>query len=221
MLADSELAILAGRSYSGPQSGTVALDVQYDLVPRDREIVVVMPGTNPRDPLDWIRDLRVLPTWIPGIGLVHSGFGRGALAIWPTLLRYHRGLPRTVLVSYVGHSLGGALAQVLAALHARDLPQSPFRVVTFGAPRIAFLNPYVGILIRSGVEAVEYARAGDVVPNVPLRPLYGHPTRRHVIGESAYHLPWWKMLVTGSIPGAVAGNHSIARYVSDLKTLNL
>ena len=202
MLSHAELALVAGRSYCGPQSGTVALDVQYDLLPRDGEIVVVMPGTNPLDPLDWICDLRAFPCWLPGIGPVHSGFGRGAAAMWPKLYAYHRNA--RCLVTYTGHSLGGALAQGLAALHARDLAGVPFRFVTFGAPRVGFLNPVFGRLARSGVEAVEYQREGDIVPDVPLAPLYRHPTKPRAIGVPA---------------GDFVNNHAIARYAADIAAL--
>jgi pimeloyl-ACP methyl ester carboxylesterase len=162
MLSHSELAVLAGRSYSGPQSGHVALDVRYDLIPREGEVVVVMPGTHPADALDWLRDLRVFPSFVPPLGPVHSGFGEGAAALWPKL---ERDLPPYGLITYAGHSLGGALAQGCAAIHARRWPDVTFRVVTFGAPRVSFLNPWFGLLARSGTQAVEYQRAGDIVPD--------------------------------------------------------
>ena len=140
MLSHSELAVLAGRSYSGPQSGHVALDVRYDLIPREGEVVVVMPGTHPADALDWLRDLRVFPSFVPPLGPVHSGFGEGAAALWPKL---ERDLPPYGLITYAGHSLGGALAQGCAAIHARRWPDVTFRLVTFGAPRISFPEPMV------------------------------------------------------------------------------
>ena len=203
MLSHSELAVLAGRSYSGPQSGHVALDVRYDLIPREGEVVVVMPGTHPADALDWLRDLRVFPSFVPPLGPVHSGFGEGAAALWPKL---ERDLPPYGLITYAGHSLGGALAQGCAAIHARRWPDVTFRLVTFGAPRIAFLNPWFGWLARSGRQAVEYQRAGDIVPDVPLAPLYRHPTRPKAIGVSV---------------GDFVQNHSIALYASDLAALDL
>jgi pimeloyl-ACP methyl ester carboxylesterase len=204
MLAHSALAVLAGRSYVGPQSGRVALDVRYDLIARPSEVVIVMPGTHPGDPLDWVRDLRAWPSWLRGVGPAHSGFAKGAEAIWPRLDSYHCALPNGVAVTYTGHSLGGALALVLAAIHARRVARIPFRVVTFGAPRIAFLNPWLGRLARSGFEAIEYQRAGDIVPDVPLRPLYRHPTRPLAIGASC---------------GDFVKNHSIALYAADLAAL--
>jgi hypothetical protein len=203
MLAHSQLALLAGRSYAGPQSGHVALDVRYDLIPRDGEVIVVMPGTHAGDALDWLRDLRVFPSLVSPMGPVHGGFGRGAAALWAALAK---DLPPYGLITYTGHSLGGALAQGLAAIHARRWRDVRFRFVTFGAPRIAFLNPWFGHLARSGLEAVEYQRSGDIVPDLPLRPLYRHPTRPTAIGVSV---------------GDFIANHSIALYAADLAVLTL
>ncbi|HYA07756.1 MAG TPA: hypothetical protein VEF90_17855 [Xanthobacteraceae bacterium] len=203
MLSHADLAVLAGRSYSGPQSGSVALDVRYDLVPRGPELIVVVPGTHPSDPLDWLRDLSAWPYWFPGIGPCHDGFGSGGAALWA---RLSTELPRGKRIVYTGHSLGGALAQVLAAYHAAEgLP--PCRVVTFGAPRVPLgLNFYFGRLVRSALEAVEYRRAGDPVPSVPTWPLFAHPTRGVVIGKA--------------LPDPIA-NHSIALYAANLAALGV
>ena len=201
MLSHSDLAVLAGRSYVGIQSGTVALDVRYDLLPRPGEVVVVMPGTHPSDPLDWLRDLAAWPAWVSGIGPLHSGFGGGAASLWPKLVK---DLPPYGLITYTGHSLGGALAQGVAAIHARRWHDVQFRFVTFGAPRISFLNAWFGRLARSGVEAVEYQRSGDIVPDVPLRPLYRNPTKPLAIGASC---------------GDFVENHSVALYAADIAAL--
>ena len=40
-------------------------------------------------------------------------------------------LPPYGLITYAGHSLGGALAQGCAAIHARRSPDVTFRLVTF------------------------------------------------------------------------------------------
>lgn len=206
MLSHHDLALLAAASYSGPQSVTVALDVRADYLPRPGELVVVCPGTHPDDPLDWLRDLSAWPASIPSLGLLHSGFGKGGFTLWRDA---REKLPATGLVSYIGHSLGGALAQVLAACHARERPSQPFRMISFGAPRVASVGNWrFGPLVRRGVQAIEYQRAGDIVPSVPPRIFNKHPT--------------WGVRLGAAAPGlAVAANHSMARYASDLAALGL
>jgi hypothetical protein len=76
------------------------------------------------------------------------------------------------------------------------------RIVTFGAPRVAFLaNLALPRLARSAFELAEYRRAGDPVPAVPPRPWFKHVTRGVEIGVA--------------LADPIA-NHSIKRYAADL-----
>ena len=79
--------------------------------------------------------------------------------------------------------------------------------MTFGAPRVAFGgNFWFGRLVRAALEAVEYRRAGDPVPDVPAWPIYMHPTRGRPIGAA--------------LADPIA-NHSIQRYAADLAAAGL
>ncbi|HEY1944132.1 MAG TPA: lipase family protein [Roseiarcus sp.] len=204
MLTHHDLSLLAKAAYSGPQSLTVG-DARACLVPRGDELVVVCPGTHPSQLADWIRDLDWWPEWFAPIGLCHRGFGSGAAALWA---RISPELPPNGSVTYCGHSLGGALAQGLAAYHAARRLQ-PFRLVTFGAPRMPTAgNMTMRRLVHSGLEAVEYRRAGDIVPDLPSRLLFRHPTAGLCIGVSVPALD-------------PAVNHSIDRYAADLAALGV
>ena len=199
MLSHAALAEIAGRCYRNPWSGEAALDCQYDLLPRgDEELVVAIPGTHPNDPLDWIRDLRTLPRLFPTIGVCHSGFGSGGIAIAERVLAAVKGDPR--LMTVVGHSLGGAMALIVGARLIRAGHDA--RIVTFGAPRVAFLaNLTLPRLTNDALELVEYRRAGDPVPHVPMRPLFRHLTRGIAVGADC---------------GDPIGNHAMGRYAADL-----
>ena len=201
MLSHAELARLAGRAYRGPWSGCAACDCEYDLLPRDDEVVVVIPGTSPADALDWLRDLRMLPRRFPIVGICHSGFGSGGTAIAENVLRAVKGDPRTMTV--VGHSLGGAMVLIVGArlLHAGYRA----RIVTFGAPRVGFcLNLALRRRLRRAEQLFEYRRVGDPVPHVPMRPPFRHITRGIAIGVDC---------------GDPIANHAIGRYAADLVAL--
>jgi pimeloyl-ACP methyl ester carboxylesterase len=204
LLSHADLAEIAADVYRGPWSARVALDLREDYLPREGELVVAIRGTDPLNALNWLRDVSAWPMWTPGIGLLHQGFASGALACWADAAPKMR---RLVPVSYVGHSLGGAIALIMAALHAIHRPDQPFRVVTIGAPRPCLaLASRLSWLIGCGQEAVEYARHGDVVPDLPLPPLYRHPLSPTLIGANA---------------GEIVANHAAERYAADLRALNL
>ena len=164
MLAHADLAQLAASVYRGPWSGVADLDERYALLPREGEIVCAIAGTDPKNALDLLRDGDAWPVWIPGLGMMHGGFGRGGAALWRRIDPIMR---RDGLITYCGHSLGGAIAENLACHHARERPGQPFRVVTFGSPRIAWLNGRPRGLLELGVEQVAYRRGGDPIPTLP------------------------------------------------------
>jgi hypothetical protein len=200
MISHAALAEIASLSYRGPQSRILALGVSVDYDPRGDEIVIAGPGT--KDALNWVRDLDFWPIWVPGIGPMHGGFARAALEVWADLSPKLR---TTGLATYTGHSMWAAVAADLAALHAIHRPKQPFRFVGIASPRAAFVNPYFGRLLKRGVEAVNYARRNDAVPWVPTLP-YHHGCKTIMIGQST---------------GDVISDHACARYVADLKALNL
>jgi len=201
MLTHAELARLAGDAYRGPWSGRVAIDCKYDLLPRPEEVVVVIPGTNPRDAVDWIRDADARPRLFDTVGICHAGFGSGAEAVFPMVEWATRREPRILTV--IGHSLGGAMA---LGVGARLIAAGRrVRIVTFGAPRVAFcLNMALGRLAWQAGELVEYRRSGDPVPHLPTRPFYRHVTGGLEIGSA--------------LPDLIA-NHAIGLYAEDLARL--
>jgi hypothetical protein len=104
------------------------------------------------------------------------------------------------LMTVVGHSLGGAMALIVGA----RLIAAGFRVriVTFGAPRVAFrFNLALGRLACRASELAEYRRAGDPVPHMPMRPFYRHVTHGVELGVA--------------LPRPIA-NHAIELYQADL-----
>ncbi len=203
MISHAALAEIAAAVYRGPWSGRVGGDVKFDLLPRGQdELVVALPGTDPADVMDWLRDATLWPVWARGVGYLHAGFGLGAWQAWRKMAPI---LGRDRLLTFTGHSLGGAMAACLAAFCARERPGAPFRIITFGQPRVAFLNPWFGHLLGQAKERAIYARRGDPVPAVPPW-LYLHGGRTTRIGKPCANL---------------IANHDIKKYVADLRALDV
>jgi pimeloyl-ACP methyl ester carboxylesterase len=204
MLSHADLALLAMRSYVGPQSVIVAGDVRACLLPRPGELIVAVPGTHLEDIGDWMRDLDILAAEFLLLGRCHSGFASGAQALREKIAPE---LPTDLPITYVGHSLGGAIAQGLAAYHAGAWPARPSRLVTFGAPRLAAIGNSVFAALLAQSPHFEYERAGDPVPALPTFGFLSAPTPTP-IGE-------WVSRID------LIANHAIQLYAADLTAAGL
>lgn len=181
------------------------------------ELVVSCPGTHVSDFSAWGRDLSAWPAPFYPFWWLHEGFGSGGAALWPDVAQrvttWKAPMGILPLTTYTGHSLGGALARVLAAYHGNLRPAQRFRVVTFGAPRVALrFNHAFNAALSGALEQPAYERAGDPVPDLPQHWLYQNPHDARVIGKSvtpagASWLDTW-------------ANHSINFYAQDLAGLS-
>lgn len=128
----------------------------------------------------------------------HKGYADAIEMITPLINEDLSGIngKRTV---YTGHSMGGALATLLALVHR------PTDICTFGAPRVA-----AGKIFRKRLEGVNYQRVVSkydwvrlLPPNIPgMHPYHHYGLRRIVEGE------WdWKDL---------ARSHRVGTYLRSL-----
>lgn len=210
MLSDADLASFVAKTYALKPDVWAGDNVRAMFLERGGEFVIGVPGTTDLD--GWLRDFSAWPLWFDTIGLCHAGFGSGGQALWQLVKPK---IPRTKRIIYAGHSLGGALAQVLGAMHAAEMPSLPFEVVTFGSPRVALCcNPLFHWLLGKALRIELYARRGDPIPDVPFKPLYLHHHRLDLIGEP--------------VPGSenLKGdfdltNHAINLYSADLRAAGL
>ena len=118
-------------------------------------------GTD--EPLDALRDARVLPWWLGReLGWAPAGFAKGARRLLPKMLSWclEHDIDTDQGLELCGHSLGGAIALLVGAMCKRD--EVPVKqIVTFGAPRSGRLK------ILDTVPVTQYRWGKDIVPTVP------------------------------------------------------
>lgn len=114
---------------------------------------------------DILRDVRAVPWYDRDLGWCHAGFLKGARAIWPILAPFTKNHDPTW---FTGHSLGGALATLCAAMMVRE-GRAPAGLVTFGCPRVGF--SLEGRL--AGLPVRRYVHGADCVPSHPW-PIWGY-----------------------------------------------
>lgn len=177
------LADLTVAAYSQLPTIDVGGDVRCIILVDDDETIVVCPGTVSLP--GWMRDFSAWPKSYGALGYLHEGFGDGGAKLWLSLQPH---VSKKKAITITGHSLGAAVAQNLGAWAALD--GFRFRVVTWGTPRqCVFWNLAFPALVAKAFEAADYRNPGDVVPNVPWRPLWKHTFRRTDLVGAAYINP--------------------------------
>ncbi|KAJ7722133.1 Alpha/Beta hydrolase protein [Mycena maculata] len=150
--------------------------------PSEDSIVVAHEGTDPTEFLSILTDVEFVPvpldtTLFPGVSsdvAAHSGFLSEHALTAPQILAQVAALMQskgTNMITLVGHSLGGALAELDALYLSLNLPSTAsINVVTFGKPRVG--NPAFAALIDSLIPNFQRVNNElDLVPIVPGRSL--------------------------------------------------
>lgn len=152
---------------------------------------------------DMFTDLQlVLRPWA-GAGHVHQGFKDAHAALWPAL-KQQLHAPRGPIF-LTGHSLGGALATMTAALCRTELPSHDIAALyTFGSPRVgdrvfgAALQSVPHFRVVNDLDVIP--RLPPVIPN-PVLPYFEHSGQLHHLVNGGL-----RVLLTGEDPfAAVAG----------------
>src|ERR1700735_2393072 len=174
MLKYWELAERVAASYN--EAPKVALDnpivrasddIRLVLEQHGDELVVVVPGTT--DLAGWMQDFATWPRHFNELGWYHEGFGSRGIALFRALEPRLPGPGYGKLTTYVGHSLGAALARVLTIMHARSFFGAS-RLMTMGEPRgAAVWNLQAGGYLRTVRDERRFVRPGDPIPHEPFR----------------------------------------------------
>jgi hypothetical protein len=158
------------RVFRSPANSTH--DSQGLIASNDRFAIVVMRGTEPDQPKDFLTDLNLLHTEADDGGQVHLGFKAALDEVWGEMKPHLDALAsegRTIW--FTGHSLGAALA-VLAA----DRFGNAAGVYTFGSPRVGD----AGFRSRYRQPTYRIVNNTDVVTELPPPVFYRH------VGQLSY-----------------------------------
>jgi Lipase (class 3) len=124
---------------------------------------------------------------------VHSGFIRCAHEIYWSFVRpkLREALQRSSRpVQVVGHSLGGAVAQLLAAQVETDMGVEVDEVVTFGSPRVgdaSWQHAYEDLLDRA---THRWIAEDDPVPHLPSRQVWNGAGQQHRFTDTLDPRTW-------------------------------
>ena len=189
-----------------------------------KDIVIACRGTEPTEFKDIKADLQiklVKPAF--GAGKVHYGFKESTDDIWPELLIKIPAIYKKQTVWCTGHSLGGAMATLIAnRLNEDDAMPDLEAVFSYGSPMTGTKEFVQGMRVKHH----RWVNGADIVPKVP-----GAWYEHH--GELHYMNHWgnvremtavqrFKDQMRGFIYGWKQGlinffiNHSIERYSNNL-----
>lgn len=201
----------------------------YAALREDGLAVVAFRGTEPRRLQDLATDLQVFPTaWELGGGKVHAGFAASALGLWREVKAWLAGpgAPRQRLV-LCGHSLGGAVATLLA------LPSGADELVTFGCPRVgnaefaASLSAAPGTRVRRIVNCCDgvtenppawfgFKHAGGILYLDRQGGIHRNPTREFIRSDrlqARWSYARDHLLSPGALPARDLADHSPVNYL--------
>lgn len=149
---------------------------------RQGECLISVRGTFKTSACDWLSNLRMAGVTGPSGYTVHAGFWAAAQTLLPQIRQAIKTLGTLSTIHVVGHSLGGAIA----ALVADSLGDTgcKLQLYTFGAPRAGVGLHAEYLTKRIGADNIyRVYHNTDPVPMVPVFP-YSHMPWR----ENAYLL---------------------------------
>lgn len=178
-----------------------------------RHVVIATRGTRPEMAWkpDLITDLNAAYTSFDDYGSVHNGFKKTFDSILPSIERDLGVITSSDVVHCVGHSLGGAVATLIAAHFAAQ--KRNVKLYTFGSPRVGLLNTHQAFESRIGVNNI-YRVAHDLDPITLIAP-YPYV---HVLPKPSDQNNMTLLSPTGQLFSTA--NHDMAEYINSVSTLD-
>ena len=161
------------------------------------DCVVACRGTEPTEWNDVKADLKLIKVPAETVGEVHRGFKKEVDDLWPTMMPVVKklGAKQThhVDIWFTGHSLGGAMATIVASRLYLDIDcPDPAELHTFGSPRVGDKD-YVGCF---NFTHHRHVNNNDIVTRVPMWIMgYRHHGTLHYFncnGVECNLTPWGK-----------------------------
>ena len=169
---------------------------------------------------DWLKDGNAILTDIGG-ARVHLGFLLEYRQIIDKIRRYvnaHQGYP----IWCTGHSLGGALATLVAVAMKGEQAHREVKLLTLGSPRVGD-HSFARHAEAMGIEHLRIVHAYDIVPRVPKLGYWhvGDPLRLNDKGRAmpAVHgclseLASLLHVLQSDADGEAFNDHHVDRYVA-------
>ena len=193
----------------------------------DADMVIACRGTQPTCFNDIKADLKAAPVMAETIGRVHRGFKKEVDDLWPMVkedLTHKRNQNHTVW--FTGHSLGAAMATVMAS-RCEDDTSMPHveELYTYGSPRVGW-HKFVDSI---SCKHQRWVNNNDIVTRVPLKIMgYTHDGCEHYMnayGQVRKMTKWqrvkdrWRGMWMGIKKGSIDNfsDHSMANYIANLE----
>jgi len=191
------------------------------------DLVIACRGTEPTEFGDIKADLNALPVLAETVSRVHKGFKKEVDDLWPMVEEdINRKVNQDKALWFCGHSLGGAMATILASRcwYCQELGD-PIELFTYGSPRVG----WKGYCETIKVEHHRWVNNNDIVTTVPPRLLgYRHHGTEHYLnswGNVRNASGWqkfkdkWRGFISGILQGKIDNfsDHSIDLYIEYLE----
>ncbi|MBM2826651.1 MAG: Lipase 3 protein [Dehalococcoidia bacterium] len=192
----------------------------------DDALIVAFRGTQ--DLRDWMTDVRISLVDVPG-GKAHKGFRTALLYVWQDLWQYIQSERGRRGLWVTGHSLGGALANLLVAKLRLEEDEPVNGLYTFGQPRVGDRELARTFDFDFEPQTFRYVNNNDIVARVPFRSMgYSHVGLFKYFDEDGNQrdMNWWDLVVE-RIKGEVKDllepgsddlkDHALEGYIANLE----